>query len=173
MAENIEFKAKIDDYRSVYQSVCQLTKTTPTILMQEDIFYRIRFGRLKLRSICNKKYELIFYRRPDKTGPKCSKYIRIRLNNKSFVDSILAKIFGRLVVIKKQRDLFLRNNVRFHLDSVDGLGSFLEIEYILSPSESYEIALDFVNQLIYKLQIPKKALIDCSYAELMLSKFNQ
>lgn len=171
MAENIEFKAKIEDYPSVYKSVCQLTKATPTILMQEDIFYKTRFGRLKLRSICNTEHELIFYRRPDKAGPKCSKYIRIRVNNQPFVDSILARIFGRLVVIKKQRDLFLRNNVRFHLDSVDGLGAFLEIEYILSPSESYEIALDFVNKLIYKLQIPKKSLVDCSYAELMLSKF--
>lgn len=171
MAENIEFKAKINNYGLVYQNVAELTKVNPTVLIQRDIFYKTHFGRLKLRSICNTEHELIFYLRPNKKGPKCSKYIRIHINNQSLVDSLLSKIFGHLVVVKKQRNLFLLNNIRFHLDVVDDLGGFLEIEYVLSPTESRETALSKVNGLIHKLKIQNNMLINSSYAELLLSKF--
>lgn len=170
MAENIEFKAKINNYSLMYQSVAQLTKVNPTVLLQKDIFYKAHFGRLKLRSIYNTEHELIFYLRPNKEGPKYSKYIRIRINNQSLVDSILTKTLGQLVVVKKQRNLFLLDNIRFHLDRVDNLGVFLEIEYILSPMESRKTALGTVNNLIQKLQIQKNMLVDHSYAELLLSK---
>ena len=171
MAKNIEFKAKINNYSLVYQSVAELTKVNPTVLLQKDIFYKTHFGRLKLRSICNTKHELIFYLRPNKKGPKCSKYIRVHINNQSLVDSLLTKMLGHLVVVKKQRDLFLLDNIRFHLDRVDELGAFLEIEYVLSPMESREAALSTVNNLIHRLQIQKNMLVNHSYAELLLSKF--
>lgn len=171
MAENIEFKAKINNYSLMYQRVAQLTKVNPTVLLQQDIFYKAHFGRLKLRSIYNTEHELIFYLRPNKEGPKRSKYIRIRINNESLIDSILTKTLGQLVVVRKQRNLFLLDKIRFHLDRVDNLGAFLEIEYILSPMESRETALGTVNNLIQKLQIQKNMLVDHSYAELLLSKF--
>lgn len=172
MAENIEFKAKIDDFSHVYQSVAQLTNVDPEILLQKDIFYKTHIGRLKLRSICNTEHELIFYFRPNQKGPKCSKYIRIRIRHQSLVNRILSKIFGQLVIVKKKRNLFLQDNIRFHLDTVDQLGSFLEIEYVLSPKESHETAFNEVNCLIQKLKIQKNSLVDNSYAELLLSKIS-
>ena len=45
MAKNIEFKAKINNYSLVYQSVAELTKVNPTVLLQKDIFYKTHFGR--------------------------------------------------------------------------------------------------------------------------------
>ena len=101
------------------------------------------------------------------TGPKKSKYYRIPIHNLHLCDTILTKIFGRIMVVQKQRILFLLNNIRFHLDSVDELGEFLEIEYVLSPNESREAATKAVNRLINRLRIQQNALIDCSYAELL------
>lgn len=172
MAANIEFKAKVDNYDYIYDSVAQLTKDIPTILLQKDVFYNIRFGRLKLRSICDTDHELIFYLRPNKKGPKQSKYIRIHISNQSLVNTILSKLFGQLVVVNKKRDLFLLDNIRFHLDTVEGLGNFIEIEYVLSPTESRRTALDTVNSFIRKLNIQSNSLINNSYAELLLSKHN-
>lgn len=170
MSENIEIKAKLNNFDVVYNIIKKLTRTNPTLLIQQDIYYRVPSGRLKLRSICDDYHEIIFYNRPNQAGPKNSEYYRYQVEQKDDVDLFFKRIFGQLVIVNKHRNLFLQNNIRFHLDDVDNLGQFLEIEYVLSPNESRREAFNKVNELINQLHIDRNSFVVCSYADLLLEK---
>ena len=79
--ENIEFKAVLRDYNSIFQRLRQLTNSTPIRLEQVDIFYKVRKGRLKLRKEYGEQPELIYYLRQNKAKPKRSKYYRFLVLN--------------------------------------------------------------------------------------------
>ena len=87
------------------------------ILYQKDIFYRdpFPFGRLKLRSIDNQMHELIVYFRHNSKTPKPSKYFRIHIKNPNMLNCFLAHVFGIRGIVEKERHLFLRDNIRFHM----------------------------------------------------------
>lgn len=170
MAENIEFKAKVSGYGEMKAAMQRITGAEPILLDQTDVFYNCKKRRVKLRTICGSRHELIIYNRKNVSGPKLSKYIRIRVKHFNLVNKFLASLFGTRGTVRKRRTVFLKDNIRFHLDRVEGLGDFMEIEYVLSPTESRENALKEVNVLLQALDIRAEMLIECAYIDLLQKK---
>ncbi|WP_138099956.1 class IV adenylate cyclase [Streptococcus australis] len=167
MSSNIEFKAKLNNRNLAKNIIIKYSQANPEILKQRDIFYNFKLGRLKMRTINNSESELIFYIRQNIAGRKVSKYKRIKVKNPRLVDSMLSTLLGKIGEVKKSRTLYLKENIRFHLDEVAGLGNFIEVEYILPKDETRQSAEKKVDDIIKMLKIKKKDFIDISYMDMI------
>lgn len=136
MKRNIEIKATINDFQNVSRIVEDFADSGPTLLEQVDTYFYYRKGRLKLREFKNAQTELISYLRQDSSGPKRSNYNRVRINNSDLLKEALALTLGIKGVVRKRRVLFTVGQTRIHLDKVEGLGDFLEIEIVLKENQS-------------------------------------
>jgi len=137
--------------------------------IQTDTYFRVPHGRLKLRE-GNIENNLIHYDRPDQTGPKQSSVLLYRSEPGSNLKAILMKSLGVLVVVEKKREIYYIKNIKFHIDTVAGLGEFIEIEAIDEDgSIGSERLQEQCEQYLDKFYIDKKDLIDCSYSDLILN----
>ncbi len=130
--ENIEIKLECRDL-SMARSICRAHGATfAGTLEQTDTYYRLARGRLKKRETPGEQAEYIHYLRPDDARPRSSVYSLLTADE-------ARRRFGKAplpvwVLVRKRRDLFLVGNVRIHLDSVEGLGDFVEFEAMVSLS---------------------------------------
>ncbi|MEK6858948.1 MAG: class IV adenylate cyclase [Nanoarchaeota archaeon] len=126
---NIEFKARCSDLERVRIILKERGADFKGVDHQVDTYFNVRKGRLKLRegSIEN---HLIFYERQDTSGSKQSNVILFPTEPDSIIKSMLTKSNGILAVVDKKREIYFIDNVKFHLDTVEGLGSFVEVEAI-------------------------------------------
>src|SRR5215207_1233592 len=125
---NIELKAlDPDPARSL--AVCrELGAEDRGMLRQRDTYFRARRGRLKLREEEPGGATLIQYERPDAAHARESRYRLAAVPDPDELRASLDAALGTLVVVAKERHLLLWDGVRIHLDTVDGLGSFVELE---------------------------------------------
>lgn len=170
MKKNFEIKIKLPNPEKTKKLVRLLGKgkfpkrQTQT---QEDIYYRVNSGRLKLRIIGGKKGNLIQYFRSNKTGKRVSKYVISETSTPKELNTILSSLYGILITVKKKREITILDNVRIHLDSVIGLGNYLEIEIIFN---SIREARKRMESLINSLELDKQKFINVSYSDLLLNK---
>ena len=139
----------------------------PTLIVQDDAFYQCPSGRLKLRVFSEAEGELIFYRRADQTGPKESFYVRTPTACPESLGNTLALAYGEIGRVKKRRTLFIVGRTRVHLDVVEGLGEFVELEVVLRDGESAEEGVREAKQLMSTLGIDASQLIDRAYVDLL------
>lgn len=165
MTRNIEIKAQINDFQNVSRIVENLSDSGPTILEQVDTFFHFQNGRLKLREFKNSEPELISYLRPDSSGPKLSEYTRVRIEDATALKEALASSLGIRGVLKKTRRLFMVGQTRIHLDKVDGLGEFLEIEVVLSENQLIDEGEKIAFEIMKKLGVLKSDLVVGSYID--------
>jgi len=144
MNRNIEIKAKLPDRPKVETLVQAMADEGPMLLEQEDVFFQSRSGRLKLRTINGQQSELIYYERDDSPEPKPSNYIVTPIADPTAMRSILSQSAGEKGVVRKRRTLYLIGPTRVHLDDVEGLGHFLELEVVL---KGQDIAEDLMAML--------------------------
>lgn len=127
-------------------------------------------GRLKLRE-GNIEHNLIHYHRTDQAGPKRSEVTLYRPNPGSELKSILTNTLGILTVVDKRRQIFFIENVKFHIDEVTGLGSFVEIEAIdFDGSIGAEKLHEQCQYFMDLLEIKVEDLVEVSYSDLLLSR---
>lgn len=167
MARNIEIKARIANLAVVRERVAALANEGPIGIAQEDTFFNCSAGRLKLRAFSSTQGELIFYRRPDQHGPKESYYVRTSTAEPEVLRQILALAYGETGRVRKQRTLFLVGRTRVHLDEVENLGSFLELEVVLREGEAAEAGVREAEDLMSRLGIKASQLIDHAYIDLL------
>jgi adenylate cyclase, class 2 len=173
---NIEIKARLSDIAESKKVAERLAGARLyTQLRQVDTYFKAANGRLKLREEegGNAKNVLIYYRRPDQSGPKRSDYELIATDSPAELKRALSNAIGVRVVVKKQRTVFLCENVRIHLDEVDGLGAFLEFEAVMpdgTPDSAGEAQL---RELMQAFSINKEDLIEDSYSDLLERKSNE
>jgi len=72
--------------------------------------------------------------------------------------------------VRKERTLLMRGNIRLHLDRVEGLGDFGEIEAVLESGEIAESNRVVVREILSAFDIGERHLIGVSYFEMMLKK---
>ncbi|HRE39393.1 MAG TPA: class IV adenylate cyclase [Chitinophagaceae bacterium] len=94
---------------------------------QTDTYFHVPHGRLKLRE-GNIENNLIYYERSNQAGPKDSHFQLVKIDDAAGLKEVLAKANGIKTVVKKKREIYYIGNVKFHIDEVPGLGSFVEIE---------------------------------------------
>ncbi len=166
MGENIEIKARVRDAVRLRKLVEALSNAAPVVLEQEDIFFRVPRGRLKLRLLKTGEGELIYYERADESGPTQSNYWKVPTNAPQALRATLAVALGTLGVVRKKRHSYALGETRIHLDEVEGLGSFVEIEVPVREGQRAE-AERIARGLMEKLGIRDKDLMSCSYIDLL------
>jgi homotetrameric cytidine deaminase len=166
---NVELKARDPDPGATAARCAALGAEDRGVLHQRDTYFDGRHGRLKLRESEPGDDELIAYRRPDATEPERSSYVRAPAPDPPALREALQAALGTTVVVAKRRRLFLWQNVRIHLDEVDGLGSFIELEALVAADGSdLQQAHDKVAHLRAELAIADGALIAAGYSDLLL-----
>ncbi len=166
MARNIEIKARIKSIDKLVPKVAALTSGDPIEIEQDDTFFRCENGRLKLREFTNKSGELIFYQRADQPGPKESFYLRTPVAQTASLRDTLTAACGQLGRLRKHRTLYLIDRTRVHLDRIQGLGDFIELEVVLAEGESAQAGVEVARKLMAQLGIQSEQLIDCAYIDL-------
>lgn len=167
MARNIEIKARVDNLDSLARQAETLADEGPVQIDQDDTFFNCERGRLKLRSFSAERGELIFYRRADTAGPKTSFYLRSPTTTPEVLRHSLALAYGELGRVRKRRTLYLVGRTRVHLDLVEGLGSFLELEMVLADDESERQGEEEAIDLMERLGIEQEQLVEGAYLDLL------
>jgi predicted adenylyl cyclase CyaB len=173
MARNIEIKARLEDFDAVYERAAALADSGPVLITQDDTFFRCDNGRLKLRAFSSESGELIFYRRPDQKGPKESFYLISPTTTPDTLRDSLSLAYGHVGRVQKTRTLFLVGRTRVHLDRVEGLGEFLELEVVLENNEGTETGEASAHVLMEKLGIRPQQLIEGAYVDLLAKAAEQ
>lgn len=164
---NVEIKARCEEPEKVRDALKGRNALFIGVDHQKDTYFRVRDGRLKLRE-GNIENALIYYQRENTQGPKKSDVILYQ-DPAPPLKEILSKGMGVLVVVDKQREIYFIDNVKFHIDTVKDLGSFVEIEAIDEDGSIGETKL--LEQCMFYLklfQIDEADLIPGSYCDLLL-----
>ena len=170
MARNVEIKARIENIESITRKAAVIADKGPIEIVQDDTFFSCKNGRLKLRTFSSKEGELIFYIRPDQQGPKESFYLISRTSAPDALREVLSLSNGQVGRVRKHRTLFLAGRTRIHIDQVENLGHFLELEVVLSDGEPVESGEAIAHDLIGKLGISSDQLIEGAYVDLLNQK---
>jgi predicted adenylyl cyclase CyaB len=167
MPRNIEIKARIAGVEALRPLVARLADTGPTMIEQDDTFFACPHGRLKLRDQFAAGAELIFYQRADESGPKESFYLRVPVPEPNALRELLQRAHGQTGRVRKRRLLFLVGRTRIHLDVVEGLGEFLELEVVLRDGESADEGIAEAGRIMAQLEVAPRQLIQGAYVDLL------
>jgi predicted adenylyl cyclase CyaB len=167
MARNVEIKARTADLAALEARTAAIADAGPVPIAQDDTFFRCDAGRLKLRAFEDGRGELIFYRRPDRGGPKTSSYVIARTPEAAALREVLALAHGIAGRVVKQRTLYLVGRTRVHLDRVEGLGDFMELEVVLAEGEPEGAGEREALALMARLGIAREALVEGAYVDLL------
>lgn len=164
MPVNLELKIKVESHTKLKRILFQIKAGRKGILNQEDIYYKVKNGLLKLRTE-NGNETLIFYRREEKKSNRWSDYHLLEFKN-----GVGRKFFNRAfeteVIVKKKRELFVYDNTRIHLDTVKNLGIFLELETLVINGKAD--AKKRFTKIIKLLGLDSSKEIRKSYRDLLL-----
>lgn len=167
MGRNVEIKARVDDLEALRQRVEGLADSGPSTVEQQDTFFHSRRGRLKLREMADGVAELIYYARADTTEPIESSYLKVPCPQPEAMRQALASALGVRGQVRKKRIIYLCGPTRIHLDSVEGLGEFVELEVVLSAEGAVEEGISIAGSLMAQLGIDSKDLVEESYIDLI------
>jgi len=168
---NVELKARYDDLQAGRDTAQQLGASFEGQLQQRDTYYLVPEGRLKLREIRAEpggtSAELIWYARPDDLSARTSHFHVVPLAEPTGIHETLAAALGIHVVVEKTRELFLLDNVRIHLDTVTGLGRFLEFEALLIDGRDEQDGFGQLDALQRDFGIRPDDVVGGSYSDLL------
>jgi adenylate cyclase class 2 len=163
---NVEFKAELRDY-DLAKTICKAIGATEAIVLdQTDTYYKVPSGRLKKREQTGQEPEYIFYDRANKAEARLSHYVIY--DEPTAKQRFACDTLPVLVVVSKQRLVYLTGNIRIHLDKVVGLGTFLEIEAVVSRAHNVRACHDKVIELKAKLLPAIGEMISMSYSDMMM-----
>ena len=167
MSRNVEIKASCPDLNPVRGGAARLASSPGQIVDQRDTFFVVPTGRLKVREFADGSGELIAYERSDQKEPKTSEYTRIECREAAALIHALKRVLALRGVVVKRREVFLVGRTRIHLDQVEDLGSFVELEVVLSEGGSFENGVREADELLQALGLPRSALIAGAYIDLL------
>src|SRR5688500_18002453 len=132
LRRNLELKARCADLTAAATRAAELGARHVGTLMQVDTYLHVPNGRLRLREIEGQPAELIWYERANSVEFRGSDYHVVPIADASLTKTALARALGICGEVRKRRQLMIWHNVRIHLDEVEGLGSFIEFEAVIS-----------------------------------------
>jgi predicted adenylyl cyclase CyaB len=166
LPRNVEIKARIDSIESVLPRAQALADGEAQRLVQDDTFFRVPHGRLKLREFGDGSAELIHYQRPDTAQAKLSDYVRAPVPEPSVLREALCRGLGTLGRVQKQRLLLTMGSTRIHLDRVAGLGDFVELEVVLRDGQSEADGASIAEHVMRELGLAAAPRIAGAYVDL-------
>jgi adenylate cyclase, class 2 len=167
---NVEIKAKCDNPSGIRNYLLANNAEFKGIDEQTDTYFNVRNGRLKLREGIIEN-NLIFYERTNQAGPKNSHFHLVKVEDAKAMKEVLTKSIGVKVVVKKKREIYYISNVKFHIDEVPGLGSFVEIEAgnILDDLTQKQLK-EQCDFYMLEFGIEPEELVEVSYSDMLLEK---
>ncbi len=168
---NVEIKAKCFHLKKVEAFLVSNNARFVGADYQKDTYFNVPSGRLKLRQ-GHIENNLIFYRRNNQPGPKQSDFQLVKFEDGIALEQLLAEALGVKVVVKKKRSIYYLDNVKIHLDELEGLGTFVEIEASNINAEDKTID-DLRRQceaLMTAFDITEEDLIHNSYSDILLGE---
>lgn len=174
LGANVESKTRCADLDEIARLASALGARYEGRLEQVDTYFRVPRGRLKLREVSqvapdgqvSASAELIRYERPDERGARVSTYERTAIEDVEPSKTRLAAAYGVRGCIRKQRDLWILDSTRIHLDDVEGLGSFVELETVSQGDPGAEERREH-DRLWSVLGLDHQATVDGSYLDLL------
>jgi len=169
MPVNIEIKARVEDFETLKARAESLSDQPVSIIPQEDTFFKTEKGRLKLRMQAPDLGYLIYYERRDQDGPKRSDYFLAKTDEPENLKTTLLLALGVRGVVRKTRYLYMVGQTRIHLDEVEGLGHFIELEVVMREGQNDAEGQAIAEDLMRRLGVRKEALIEGAYMDLLES----
>jgi predicted adenylyl cyclase CyaB len=166
VARNVEVKARVVDLQAIEAKARLVATEGPVDIAQDDTFFACPRGRLKLRQFADGRGELIHYLRNDDSGPKVSDYLISLTSSPEVLRESLSRAFGIIGRVRKHRRLYLIDRTRIHLDAVEGLGQFVELEVVLSEVESLESGTSVARSVMATLGIEQSQLVEGAYVDM-------
>jgi predicted adenylyl cyclase CyaB len=167
LPSNIEIKARARNFDEIRRRAEGLSDRPVETIPQEDIFFNTPQGRLKLRILSEHQGQLIYYTRPDQEGPKRSDYHIFHTANPADLKHILELAYGIRGVVRKTRYLYLVGQTRVHLDDVEGLGQFMELEVVMEEGQSDTEGQAIAEGLMTSLGVERSALLEGAYIDII------
>jgi predicted adenylyl cyclase CyaB len=167
MPTNIEIKARVGDIELLRAIVERISDTPCAVLEQEDTFFNVPQGRLKLRLLGSGQGQLVYYERRDESGPKRSDYMLSPVADPDSLRELLTTALGVRGVVSKTRWLYHVGATRIHLDEVEGLGHYLELEVVLAEGDTPAGGLAEAERLMAELGVEESDLVEGAYIDLL------
>ena len=167
---NVELKATDPDPARSLAVCLELGASDEGVLVQRDTYFHVPEGRLKLREQDPGGAVLIQYRRDDRPEARESRYRLIPVEDAEATRTALDDALGTLAVVDKERRLLLWEGVRIHVDTVQGLGSFVELEGVAPADSDLAGEHDRVAQLSEALGLDASRILSDSYSDLALAE---
>ena len=185
---NFEFKARLREAAQVRSVMRQRGAEVISVMLQTDTYFHASSGRLKLREIAFEpqehappRAELIFYQRANAASVKRSDYLIAPVSEPQSMRAVLAATLGVRVIVQKRRELYLlgyrntphapaRPHIRVHLDTVEGLGDFVEVEAVVGEGITVELAQSEAQTLLDLFRVAPADLLDGSYSDMLEAK---
>jgi len=167
----VELKAEIKDLELIRKRLKSLGAIYLGTFHQVDTYFEVPIGRMKLRETEEKdEAELIYYERENILGPKKSEVFILRIRKPKGFKAFFEKVLKKKVVIDKVREIYSYKGTQIHLDTVKGLGTFIEFE---RKTKDFSKALrkdqEVLHKLMEELGIEERNLIKGSYSDLAFS----
>lgn len=167
---NVEIKARVADLAALERRAAALAAGQPIDIEQDDTFFACPHGRLKLRELTPDRGELIHYQRPDRGGPKLSSYVIAPTSDPAALREALGRAFGVSGRVRKHRRLYLAGRTRIHLDRVEDLGDFVELEVVLGPGDDLTGGEAEAREIMRALGIEEHDLVGGAYVDLLAGR---
>jgi predicted adenylyl cyclase CyaB len=165
--KNFEIKCRISNLSAIKEKLSSDRNYKYSVEKQRDIYYNVKSGRLKLRIINEKNSDLIYYNRKEKNSERVSNFVISSTLNFRELNFIMTEQFKVMVIVNKKREIFVKDNIRIHLDTVNKLGKFLEIEIMFKDLNK---AKKLMEELKEMLNLNSKDFIKSSYSDLLINK---
>ena len=169
---NVEIKARCTDPSFIRNYLVNNSADFKGVDEQSDTYFNVPDGRLKLRE-GKIENNLIFYNRNDQTGPKSSHFHLIKVEDAKGLKEVLGKSCGIKMIVRKRREIYYIDNVKFHIDELPELGTFIEIEAgnILANKTEAEL-LEQCNFYLNEFGIKEEDLVAESYSDMLMNVNN-
>ena len=167
---NVEIKARCKDVSFIRDYLLSNQADFKGIDQQMDTYFKVINGRLKLRE-GNIENNLIFYERNNQSGPKDSHFQLAKITEAGNLKEMLTKSIGVKVVVQKLREIYYIGNVKFHIDQVPQLGTYIEIE---AGNKNADLTQEQLKEqcdfYIKEFGIQQEDLEEKSYSDLLSEK---
>ncbi|CAI4228265.1 unnamed protein product [Auanema sp. JU1783] len=172
MQQSIVIKARVNDVESTENAIFDLTDSLGTYFVQEDVYFNVPKGYLKLRIMHpNRCGHLIFNSNSKMSGHKMSKSQITEVEDVTQIRMTLAAALSELGTIRKKRRIFTVDNLRIYLDEVDEMGTFIDVSLTMNTSDE-EVIIKKVADIRQKLQIQESDIVPVAYLDLMMQKLS-
>ncbi len=181
MATNLEFKARCESLEDLYRRLVALNAQHRETVHQIDTYFSMMTDaaastqkdckpRLKLREIDEiGEAWLIYYERPNQNESRYSQYHLSKINDPSTLKTLLTAALGIETIVEKQRELWMFKNTRIHLDTVAGLGEYIELETVFQGQTEAEAIAEH-QHVKDILHLDTAEPVAVSYSDLIMQK---